>query len=150
MTRNTCITLFWREHFSYFGKCNHIKHPKFENCGKPQQKIESCKDIFRLWNTLIVFFYIIFNMGPERLGYGLIEVGTTGVLDRIILSFRKPFLSFYIYLLLIWLFMFIFIFLCCFLEILNDRIIRSTGVLDELPAKVPKQQLACYIINDKF
>ena len=36
-------------------------------------------------------------------------------LDRIILSFRKPFLSFYIYLLLIWLFMFIFIFLCCFL-----------------------------------
>jgi hypothetical protein len=36
-------------------------------------------------------------------------------IDRIILSFRKPFLSFYIYLLLIWLFMFIFIFLCCFL-----------------------------------
>jgi hypothetical protein len=35
--------------------------------------------------------------------------------DRIILSFRQPFLSFYIYLLLIWLFMFIFIFLCCFL-----------------------------------
>ena len=29
-------------------------------------------------------------------------------LDRIILSFRKPFLSFYIFLLLIWLFMFIF------------------------------------------
>ena len=36
-------------------------------------------------------------------------------LDQIILSFRKPFLSFYIYLLLIWLFMFILIFLCCFL-----------------------------------
>ena len=35
------------------------------------------------------------------------------LLDRIILSFRKSFLSFYIYLLLIWLFMFIFIFLCC-------------------------------------
>jgi hypothetical protein len=35
-------------------------------------------------------------------------------LDQIILSFRKPFLSFYIYLLLIWLFMFILIFLCCF------------------------------------
>ena len=36
-------------------------------------------------------------------------------LDQIILSLRKPFLSFYIYLLLIWHFMFIFIFLCCFL-----------------------------------
>jgi hypothetical protein len=34
---------------------------------------------------------------------------------NLILSFRKPFLSFYIYLLLIWLFRFIFIFLCCFL-----------------------------------
>jgi hypothetical protein len=46
-------------------------------------------------------------------------------LDRIILSFRKPFLSFQIYLLLIWLF--IFIFLCCFLR-QNDllfKIVRS-------------------------
>jgi hypothetical protein len=38
------------------------------------------------------------------------------VVDWIILSFRKPFLSFYMYLLLIWLFMLMFIFLCCFLR----------------------------------
>jgi hypothetical protein len=37
---------------------------------------------------------------------------------NLILSFRKPFLSFYIYLLLIWLFRFIFIF---FMLLSNDR-----------------------------
>ena len=42
-----------------------------------------------------MFIKLFFNYQGER------------TLDRIILSFRKPFLSFYIYLLLIWLFMFI-------------------------------------------
>jgi hypothetical protein len=44
-------------------------------------------------------------------------------IDRIILPFRKPFLSFYIYLLLIWLFMFIFIFYAAFKQ-QNESIVK--------------------------
>ena len=57
------------------------------------------------------------------------------MLDRIILSFRKPFLSFYIYLLLIWLFMFIFIyFVCCFLtpERVYCKILEIAAFLEAL------------------
>jgi lysophospholipase L1-like esterase len=48
--------------------------------------------------------------------------------DPIIVSFRKPFLSFYIYLLLtnVFDFLFLFVFLCCLKGSINDIIIRST------------------------
>ena len=63
---------------------------------------------------------------PDCIKSGVMSIYTNR-LYRIILWFRKPFLSFYIYLLLICLFMFILIFLCCSLR-QNDllfKILRS-------------------------
>ena len=65
-------------------------------------------------SILKVYVYFIREESTEvacRLNFPLKDKGTK--VDQIILSLRKPYLSFYIYLLLIWRFMFIF--LCCFL-----------------------------------
>ena len=71
------------------------------------------------WRKIISLCKSVGDLRPIDILTGEITIEVTGIvgvsLDRIILSFRKRFLSFYIYLLLIWLFMFFFIFLCCFL-----------------------------------
>ena len=66
-------------------------------------------------------------MRPIDILTGEITIEVTGIvgvsLDRIIMSFRKRFLSFYIYLLLIWLFMFFLFFYAAFQQ-QNESIVK--------------------------
>ena len=72
----------------------------------------SSNDAHYVITFVIGLLSVVFSGTPISSTYKTDRHDITEILlkDRIILSFRKPFLSFYISLLLIWLFIFIFIF----------------------------------------